>query len=665
MRIPFLQKKSGESEVKKPVVKKSRVRKVFFIFFIIVLVLLPFGVSLGLVWNDVQAAKAELNLAVTAVSEKSFPIAETHIAKTESLLNQAAQASAVWTLFRPLPWIGNQVNAVQYTLVGSARALEAIRLAVQTMSDVVQSLGEARGIQDALVHPEKLFGADHSLTTLSTQDRRAILQKFLDVSDRMQQMEIALASADASVSNIQSDTLATPLRDTLMPVIQRIHDSAQTFSSIAPLVTLLPRIGGYPTPKKYLFFFANNTELRPGGGFLGSFGVLHLQDANITSFVSDDVYTLDNASSSVHEEPPVPLKQYLGVKQWYLRDANWSPDFSVDAQTELRLYNQESGVKGTSDVQGVIQITPDVAVKLLALVQPITIRGVTFTSENMVSTLEYQVEQGFLETGIPVTERKAIMGELIQELLHRLESLPISSWQKVAEIIQGALEQKQIMLYETDPALQTLLEKQGWAGRVLDAGGDYLSVVDANLGALKTDQVMDRSVSYDVSRDAKGSLIATVKMTYKNNGGFTPFTTRYRTYTRVYAPSGSVLVDASGQLVNDKIHDPAQTSGKIDVGSELGKTVFGFFTAVEPGETRTVTMKYTLPTFVSSQIQKNTYKLLVQKQLGTDAVPLTIAMHFGKKVQHATPPEDAAAWGDTNYTVTTTLLQDKYFQIGF
>ena len=371
--------------------------------------------------------------------------------------------------------------------------------------------------------------------------------------------------------------------------------------------------------------------------------------------------------NKVQRAAPEPIKKYLGIDKLYLRDANWSPDFPESARTTMDIYKEEMILAGRvpENLDGVIAITPDLAKELLRITGSITVRGVTFTPDNLVEELEYQVEQAYLEVGTPITERKRIMGELVEEMVHRLTALPAGRWSEVADIFKKQIARKQVLFYSADESLEKLLIEQGLSGEIKTGELDYLAVIDANLAALKTDAVMRRNLSYGIAPDGQGNFVATVRVTYKNTGRFGLYTTRYRTYVRFYIPEGAELVSAEGQLVNDKLKNPKLLAGQVDVGAELGKTVFGMFTSIEPGETRTLVVKYRLPEKVAQSVKNGSYKLLIQKQSGSADYPLTLDLGFGKKVGRAAPAEAKKEWGDERYRLETALDGDKEFSVGF
>ena len=64
-------------------------------------------------------------------------------------------------------------------------------------------------------------------------------------------------------------------------------------------------------------------ELRPGGGFLGSFGVFEIGNYSIGDIKVYDIYDADG-QLTVHLDPPKPIAEYLSVPHWFFRDSNFS-----------------------------------------------------------------------------------------------------------------------------------------------------------------------------------------------------------------------------------------------------------------------------------------------------------------------------------------------------
>src|SRR3989338_750979 len=346
------------------------------------------------------------------------------------------------------------------------------------------------------------------------------------------------------------------------------------------ILNLSPALLGFSKPITYLLLFQNNTELRPGGGFIGVYAVVKFDKGKMDLIKVEGTEVLDrNTPVDWKPEPPMILKKHLKVDRWYFRDANWSPDFNQSAKKALELYQGEGGVMA-EEIDVVAGITPTVVEELLKLTGPITVDGMEFTSENVTEKLEYEVEYGYDEKGLHFLERKNILKPLMLELLKKLKLSAWSNFQSYLGLTQKLVEEKQILVYSVDLDLQKSLDAKDWTGRVKDTIGDYLLWVDANLASLKTDHAVERVLNYKITPQADGRFLATAEMAYNHTGRFDWRTSRYRTYARVYAPLGSEFISASGTMKLDR----TAGVGEVDQGEELGKKWFGAFIAIEPGQ---------------------------------------------------------------------------------
>lgn len=427
------------------------------------------------------------------------------------------------------------------------------------------------------------------------------------------------------------------------------------------LFKLLPEFMGFTKPRTYLVLFLNNTELRPGGGFIGSYAVVEMNKGKSIILDVTGTEVLDNAAvKSNLLDPPAELRQHLGVDRWYFRDSNWSPDFTKSAELALDFYKREQGV-AAAEIDTVVGITTQVLVELLRLIGPVTVQGIEFTADNVVEKLEYEVEYNYVKRGIRFEDRKQIIETLAYELWRRLGAQALLNLKTYSEVIKRLGQERLFMIYSQDPTFQKEFDKLNWSGRMAEVTGDYLIWVDANLAALKTDYILERILNYSFVKQSNGQYRATAEMQYIHNGKFDWRTTRYRTYTRIFTPKGSELVAVDGAMKWDR----TTASGLVQQGEELGKQWFGTFIAIEPGETKSLKFSYILPEAVTRSIDAGSYTLLAQKQLGTIAHGLTLRLDFDKNITSAEPGEERIEWGDDIYQIMSDLRENREFVVSF
>ena len=356
----------------------------------------------------------------------------------------------------------------------------------------------------------------------------------------------------------------------------------------------------------FMVLFQNNWEIRPGGGFIGSFGILKIKNGKVSDL---SIHDTGNFDGRVPTDVPVPYPMFetLGIKSLQLRDSNFSPDFPTNAKEAEKFYYLG---QGQEKFDGIIGVNANVLISFLTVTGPVEIEGYpgTYEDENAILALEYQVEKAFEEQGITRGERKSVMNDLAKVIISKAQEFDNSQKLKLLEIISNDLKKKDIQLYFADPEIQAEVEKVNWAGEV-DANWkqDFLLANDANLGAYKSDYYVKRSMEYSVDLTGENPK-ALLQITYEHTAKQKDWMTKdYVSYLRVYVPDGAWLVNQN-------------TSGEPVFGSEFGKKYFGILVRVPLGQIRVVEMEYNLP----KEIKDLTYDLKIQKQSGINDIPVKV-----------------------------------------
>lgn len=387
------------------------------------------------------------------------------------------------------------------------------------------------------------------------------------------------------------------------PISQESQDDLHALTDMADYVL---RTDGQE--RTFLVLFQNNMEIRPGGGFIGSFGVLKVKDGHMTDFVSHDVTNFDGRIPSI-VPPPYPMKETMKIDSLKLRDSNYSPDFSENAKQAEYFYHLG---EGQEQFDGVAAITTNVLSSFLKMTGPVTVPGYPgeYTAENAVLGLEEQVEKNFSEQGIERGDRKAIMNPLAHEILNRVKDFDVSQKYELFKVVLEDLRRKDVQLSFKDENLQQRVERSHWDGKMDSLWrDDYLMAVDANLNSWKSDYYVKRALDYTVDFSGEKPH-AKLVMTYNHTATEKSWLTKdYQTYLRVYVPKGSWLTGFSGNATEPKF------------GDEFGKKYFGMLVQVKLGESKTATFDYDLPQSIDSSF----YDLKIQKQAGLNDVP--VAMH--------------------------------------
>lgn len=357
--------------------------------------------------------------------------------------------------------------------------------------------------------------------------------------------------------------------------------------------------------RTFMVMLQNNMELRPGGGFLGQYAILKVKDGEVISTFFEDANLLDQRIDA-KIAPPYPFARMMDIKKWKFRDSNFSPDFPTNVEKAKYFYRLAGR---SSDFDGVIAVNAEVFNDVLELTGPITVPGygVTFNSTDGALKLEEYVEKRYImNPEIDTQNRKEIMKKMAPMMIEKLFSL--GNITKIAELGHKELQNRNVMINFKDPQLQSLVESVYWDGRVAKGwDSDYLMMVDANMGALKTDHYIKRDVSYDVDLTLEKPTV-TLNILYKNNATYGDWrTSDYHSYLRVYVPKGSTFLESKMVSLANK-------------GEDFEKTYFGFICHVLIGRETNAIIKYELP----AGFNIDDYRLLIQKQSGVGNIPFKV-----------------------------------------
>ncbi len=412
----------------------------------------------------------------------------------------------------------------------------------------------------------------------------------------------------------------------ILAVLKRFEDNNHIIADIL----------GANGPRKYLFLFQNNHEMRATGGFIGSYGRVDISNGVVRRFFIDGIF---NPDGQLYEKviPPRPIQKISAA--WSLHDSNWFPHFPTSAEEAIVFYERTGG----PTVDGVIAITPVVLQQLLAVTGPVHLPEYEkdITAENFMERLQQEVE---IDYDKAENKPKKILSDLAPIILERIFTAGDGGdVRKVLDVIGTLLTQKHIQLYARNHDMQQLIIDAGWGGTIKDVPGDYLSVINTNINGFKTDGVVKETIYHWAEVQEDGSIIDTVRIVRKHTGGQTPYAWWNKVnadYMRIYVPKGSKLLRVSGQT-REFVEPPldyhalgfqadarvADEEQSMTIDDKTGtrtyvqnnKTVFANWVYVSPQETVTVEYVYRLPFRIglSAAESADTYSVFFQKQAGS------------------------------------------------
>lgn len=255
--------------------------------------------------------------------------------------------------------------------------------------------------------------------------------------------------------------------------------------------------------------------------------------------------------------------------------------------------------------------------------------------------------------------RKDLGGAFVTATMARMQGMTAQELVRLLAIdlrMQG--RHLQAWALNSAPAHEDL-SRSGISGGIDASPGDYLTVVDSNVGYNKVDRNLEREVTYGISLAAE-SPQAELQLTYHNRAtakldqwintpqipdSYEAFTQLcYWNYVRILIPVGSELIEVHG------------ADGPVDETSERGRLGLGTLVVVPTGGTRALTLRYRQPQeAIACDCAVYQYALTIQKQGGTDAVPIAL---FGD-VEPRAPIASGWQSGAVVWPLSTTLQTDR------
>jgi hypothetical protein len=455
-------------------------------------------------------------------------------------------------------------------------------------------------------------------------------------------------------AKIHMDATAVALKRIKGPLSPRLEGwvtKANTLVQFAQFglggAKILPELMGQAGSRTYLILLENSDELRPTGGFISAVGHVQISQGHLISMTAEDSYAIDDFTK-VYPDPPQPLLEYMGSEQWVLRDANWSPDFPTTALTAIQLYQ----ISRQEQVEGVFGLTLKGVEMLFSGLGPLNVQGwpEPITSDNISRILKdsWNPPQDISNNWEELRDWRLNRKQFVEVILHTaMEKLLAGevNWKQLGQGMINALKQRQLMIYTIPEANE--LKQLGWDGSLRTSVGDYLMVVDANVGFNKVNPIINESANYQVRLLQDGTGLALLELNYVHQGtGSNVVCTQkiiydenitydkmvqqcYYDYMRLIVPHGSKLIDALAIPTPGKyLLNGLNADGKaVELQDGLNDwTVFGQFFVVDYAKQLLTRLEYDLPVVVRDAGRQKRYTLLLQKQPGTEGMQVSVKL---------------------------------------
>ncbi|HEX7555020.1 MAG TPA: DUF4012 domain-containing protein [Leptolinea sp.] len=584
------------------------------------------------------------------------------------------------------------IQALTPNFQGTVDNLNAIQSSVSPLYPVLNLGSKLPGVGPLLGQVQPLLdfsaGLSHAGSILFTAFSTVFnSSEFVNNQTSTERLFNAIQTNLSALNNAQT------IIDQISPLRQSIHpdllpDSIQKYylkidqffpllQKAIPTIKQLPDLMGANVKTNYLVLAQNRDELRATGGFITGIGLASMEKGKLASFSIGDSYAIDDFSKG-YPTPPAPLQQLMLADYWVTRDANWSPDFPTSAIQTQKLYSLSTGI----NTKGVIAFDQLAVKSILEVIGPVSISSypdpvsAANVEEFMRLSWAPNPDQGV--TPQWWANRKNFMGELGKIILAKFFSAGDQKLlANLAFTALGLIKSGHLLVYIDKPEVSSMLASAGLDGKLPSPSGDFLYLVDSNVGFNKTDTVVNRDLTYSIDLSNPLAPSAQISVHYQhtiqqtvtckqeaNYGDHTyvDMQTRcYWDYWRIYLHPGSQLVASqvlpvSGSMLLDGQDWPGQAS--LETG-ENNLTVAAGLLVLPTKSQQTFTLNIALPPAVLNQTSRNnwSYSLQILKQPGLLKLPVVLIVKLPPNSVFKTGSAGWVVNGDNTWTWNGTLTE--------
>jgi hypothetical protein len=492
---------------------------------------------------DLQAGQSELEAGKTSLTEANtkhdvtlVAQATTHFVAAEEQFRAAGQLADGSLLLRALerlPNVGTLARSRHTAVTGIADMGVAIARAGQDLAD----------LDAQLINPATSGAGGHTLLTVLNETQPTVIK----VRDDLTLAQTSAGDVDVSVLPTSQQATFLKARDTINSALSGIDE----FERLVPVLTEVLGGNGYRT---YVIEQVNPSELRAGGGFIGTYSILRAYHGTLTILKSGDAYNLANPRPGPGQPGfipiPSPLREVIPTTSWSFVDSNIYPDFPSNAKAAERFAQPRIGVK----VDGVIAMDYYTVAKMLELTGPIPVSGYGTTVS--ATTFIPQIIKADTTGGV----HKAILGAIAGPLMSRVSALPSDRWPTLISDLNGLAAARHIQAYFNNTTAENEVDRVGWSGSVNPTGSqNYMMEVESNYYGDKVNYFVQRHYTVVLTRSGN-TLHHTITVDLVNNTACGSYVrTSYKVNLRLFVSAATTAL--SDNLIRVVYANPAPPPG--------------------------------------------------------------------------------------------------------
>lgn len=452
-------------------------------------------------------------------------------------------------------------------------------------------------------------------------DKETDMEKELQAVEKKIEMVISKMGILQGRLSGQWEWLPGRYRGDLNKLKEKLEIQKKAAEKMREILKVLPEMIGVDGKRReYMVLLQNENEIRPSGGFIGSFAILAFEGGRFLNFQVNDIYEADGQLRG-HVEPPEEIKKYLGEAGWYMRDANWQASFPLVSRDIQWFLEKETGRK----VDGVIGLNLASVKAVLGITGEIFVPDFKekVNENNLYEQAEFYSDNKFFAGS---GQKASFLGGVSKQLMEEIKRAGGSKGQKLLMAIVELLDRNEVQIGFNEAGVAKVMAEAGWDGSIYEGKcpstssgqvncfADYLYVVEANFGVNKANYFLYRNIERQIEIEEK-IIRNNLKIIYENTSKSNNWPAGdYKNYIRVYLPAESRVEEVSWS--------ESGSGGKnIVAGENLkinqngNKKEVGFLVTVPIGKKIEVEIKYSQAVDLSGATTFS-YLNYTQKQSG-------------------------------------------------
>lgn len=320
--------------------------------------------------ENLKDVRTQLVMLSREIQRADHPAAEQRLrsARRSADAAEAAASGPVWWLGARLPWVGDDLSAIQ------------------TVADVAQTV--TRKALPQLVEASGLISGDG----LKPSRGRIDLDAVAGAAPPLRSASVVLTGAADQVRRLPTRSLVGPLRNQVGELNRELDRADDAVRLAAQASELLPDMLGRTGARSYLLVFQNNANARNLGGMAGAVATLRATRGSLELAEQGGARDLGMFARPIMSQPKDEMLTLGSDVVRESTDVANIPDFPRNAEVYQRMWLRTHRER----VDGVISLDTVALSGFLRATGAITVGGRTLTADNATQEL---LSEAYLRLG--------------------------------------------------------------------------------------------------------------------------------------------------------------------------------------------------------------------------------------------------------------------------